>query len=636
MVIDVVLNRLSPAEIELTRAIMVSQRTLVLGCFWTQLGRLGLAFRPRRIVGGIRAVPDEATVVDVVTFSVDDVHPAAVALPTRPLREVYADALVVGGDSELPVVAPDGVHPLLSAVGRAFAEHRPLVLSPDAVWLTIAQGVAQHVRLHAEDLRARLVSHTGRKRLVVRHDGPMPTDARSWAAMVQSWSGQLAAEVTDAGLFACDFSTSTQVERIAGQVVVLDAYSSYYSIWLVCVCGIPTVTLTGTVQDWQRIRQRVDALAGFGLQNWCRSLEPIADQFVRAASGDVDTAFWRRIYNPADAYGGAVITGWVARLYPYLRAESVVNWPNPLLDLPIDEPRDYPTSSMGYTGPGVRSDAVPVALSRVVVNVNDQVGRDNRTVALHAGLVAVVQDHDGTLRPVAGWHVTPAEPQIDDVIDAIIRDHQATEPCDERLWFGCADVVALYRRIGSATLFDGTWRIRRVAEHQRMHRGSNALSIVTIIDLADGSSIGAALDDETQTFHWLRYHTDEESAPRPILREQPEDVPVYGTSLAMLLAAALDSSGDISHLRTGHLAELKSRTMARQPAEKPATSRQETRRPEQVPPPDDGADIKEQIDWVLRAKELAIDEQDFERAGQLRTREKQLRARASREGQPSS
>ena len=46
--------------------------------------------------------------------------------------------------------------------------------------------------------------------------------------------------------------------------------------------------LTGTVDDWQRIRARVYTVAEFGLESWCRSLRPILDQFVRAASGDVD------------------------------------------------------------------------------------------------------------------------------------------------------------------------------------------------------------------------------------------------------------------------------------------------------------------------------------------------------------
>jgi hypothetical protein len=250
----------------------------------------------------------------MVTFRVDDVTPAAVALPTQPLGDLFADALAVGGDPGLPVLVPNGVHPLLSAVGRAFADHRPLVLSPDAVWLTIAQGVAQHVRLHAAELRSRLVRHAGRKRLTVVVDGPMPRDAGAWHDAVELFHRLLAAEISDADVFECDFSTSTDVERVAGRIVLLDAYSPYFALWMVCVCGIPSVTLTGTVEDWRKIRARVDEIAGFGLETWCRSLAPIADQFVRAAAGDVDTAFWRRIYNPVDAYGAEVITGWSARL----------------------------------------------------------------------------------------------------------------------------------------------------------------------------------------------------------------------------------------------------------------------------------------------------------------------------------
>jgi hypothetical protein len=66
----------------------------------------------------------------MVTFLVDDVVPAAQPLPTTPLAGLFPEALAIGGDPTLPVLAPDGVHPLLSAVARAFADHRPLVLSP--------------------------------------------------------------------------------------------------------------------------------------------------------------------------------------------------------------------------------------------------------------------------------------------------------------------------------------------------------------------------------------------------------------------------------------------------------------------------------------------------------------------------
>ncbi|MFC5104803.1 DUF4419 domain-containing protein [Kibdelosporangium philippinense] len=148
----------------------------------------------------------------------------------------------------------------------------------------------------------------------------MPEDAGSWQLLVDQFSKLVAGEIADAELFECDFSTSTQVEQTAGRVVLLEAYSPYFSLCLISICDIPSITLTGTVEDWRKIRDRVDHLEKFGLRKWCRSLRPITDQFVRAASGTVDLAFWKRIYNPADAYGGQVINGWIPRLYPYLRA----------------------------------------------------------------------------------------------------------------------------------------------------------------------------------------------------------------------------------------------------------------------------------------------------------------------------
>jgi hypothetical protein len=494
----------------------------------------------------------------MATFPVDDVTPAVSRLPERPLADLFPDALAVGGDLALRVLEPDGVHPLLSAVSRAFADHRPLVLSPDAVWLTIAQGVAQHIRLHAEELRPRLVRHTGRRRLTVTVHGGVPRDAAGWADATGSFAKLLAAEIDDADLFECDFSTSTDVERTAGRIVLLDAYSPYFAYWMTAICGIPSVTVTGTVEDWRRIRARVDALPGFGLATWCRSLAPIADEFVRAAAGQHDRDFWRRIYNPIDAYGGDVITGWITRLYPYLK-DATLDRPNRMLELPIGEPRGVTTTPGGtYQGPGVRSTEVPAVLSRVVVNVNDRAGGDNRAVALHGGLVGVAQDPGGALRPVAGWHLAPAAVEMDDVIDRLEREHDTAPPageCEE----GSAEVLALYARVGTAVLFGGAWRLLPAGERCFVDTGNWDVTIDTMFELADGRTIASAVDRCTETTHWVlcrvvHAEVEEGFARRARLAEDPADVPVLGTSLAMLLDAALDAGGDVAHLETGRLA----------------------------------------------------------------------------------
>ncbi|NGY60483.1 DUF4419 domain-containing protein [Lentzea sp. NEAU-D13] len=491
----------------------------------------------------------------MVTFPVDDVTPVTDVLPTRPMSDLFPGALAAGGDAR--VLKPNGVHPLLHAVGKAFAEHRPLVLSPDAVWLTITRGVAQHVRLHAEELRSVLVRHQGKDLLEVQ----VFPGSHSWAEVVE----HLAKQVGDT-FFECDFSTSTDVERLAGRVAMLDAYSPYFGYWMIGICGIPSITLTGTPADWREIRTRIDDLPRFGLEHWCRSLVPITDHLVLAAEGNPDTAFWQRIYNPIDAYGGDRVTGWITRLYPYLELGSEGTKPNHMLDLPIDEPRDL-THDGWYSGPAITTDTVPATLCRAVINVNDR--RDISRVAVDAGLAGVTQHQDGALEPVAGWAVVPAPPSIESVLDCVVAEHEWTPPLSPlekaRARFadldpeeledlengeisfldapqGSGELIALRQRIGTASLHGGAWRLQA--------SGGNSASIGrfhvdVVFDLADGRLVGEVGDFRTGLSHWVIFRDG----------DLPQDVPVLGTSLAMLLESVLDHN-DVTHLETMRLDRL--------------------------------------------------------------------------------
>ena len=60
------------------------------------------------------------------------------------------------------------VHPFVGAVHQAYADHRPLVLSPDMFWLLICQGVAQHVNVHADGLRSKFVQHARKQLFSIR------------------------------------------------------------------------------------------------------------------------------------------------------------------------------------------------------------------------------------------------------------------------------------------------------------------------------------------------------------------------------------------------------------------------------------------------------------------------------------
>ncbi len=116
----------------------------------------------------------------------------------------------------------------------------------------------------------------------------------------------------------CDFTTTTPAIRTASEVVLMDCYSSYFQYEILCACGIPRITVTGTAADWQRIRaRRVGVLRNaYDLGWWVDRLRPILDEFVRTTEGSPDREFWQAIYKPQRAYVTTSVTGWIADLFP--------------------------------------------------------------------------------------------------------------------------------------------------------------------------------------------------------------------------------------------------------------------------------------------------------------------------------
>ncbi|MFW5739686.1 MAG: DUF4419 domain-containing protein [Myxococcota bacterium] len=404
-----------------------------------------------------------------ITFKADDVVPAATPVPTKPFESTVGQVLAVGGDPHLPVVDTAGVHPLLAAVHLAFSEHRPLALSPDAIWLTIAQGAAQHIRLHPDVLRDRVRAGRNKSALRVEWDGPAPATREEFQAATALFCAALS-ERADAGMvrwLRCDFSTSTAVERTASEIVTMDLFSPFFTFEFACICGIPEVTLLGTPDDYRSIAARVGYLDELGMQFWTRSLRPITEELVAASEGRPNVELWRELYKPRKAYGWARITGWIARLFPYLARNGRYDRPNPLLELShadvVSAPA--PTDRGWYEGPGITTADVPFGTSSVLVQLETHDGVPLGDVLLEGGLMCVEQDEEGNLAPRAGFVARSANGSVRalihrlESIDGVSwREERLIAPADSYrhpAWTTLtqhADLNALYDAVERATL----------------------------------------------------------------------------------------------------------------------------------------------------------------------------------------
>ena len=203
------------------------------------------------------------------------------------------------------------------------------------------------------------------------------------------------------------------MERAAAEVVLLDAMQSYFEYEVRTLCGIPTITLEGTHEDWKALAERVQGFKAIGLGSWLKVLAPILRQFVRASQGDVDPTFWRSLYKFNNQSGGPVITGWITAFFPYLK-DYRTRRATVLSRILIEGKRNdleellYPgdkTATGWAKGPTIEQ--LPGGLSKAPFRW-DYLDRSFDMEFL-GGFVGVAQDQETlTLRPEIGWAVREA------------------------------------------------------------------------------------------------------------------------------------------------------------------------------------------------------------------------------------
>jgi hypothetical protein len=497
-----------------------------------------------------------------ITFAVQPVERTTKPLPTckthealnylldrRLLRQIEACC-----DYTSDCVQKVSFHPLLAAAHFAFSQHRPLVLSPDIIWITIVQGLAQHVRSHAERLLEHFVSHSGKLEICIeRTDLHRGSPENVWDGVIHDLSvaikkhlGQRYDELIS------DFGTTGPVERTACEVALLDTFQPYFEYRVVCICGIPEITLEGTTDDWQRLRQKLWSLLPYDLDWWLPHVREVCEQFVRASQGDIDLDHWKNIYKQERAYGADNVNGWLVKLVPYLKNGRTGNFTvrNPLLGDPDEQ---------------VSTDTLPSGISQVPFRCCWQGRAEDAAMQFLGGFVGVTQDASTlALRPKLGWAVRQGS-ELDRLF-ARLSKHRAAPPLDApefdagiaglKFEWRCelpGDFLSFYKHCDGVGLFENAFRFhpleavvpaegittQQPQDYPEYLSSWDSGTWVRFCDLVDGSFIAIEL-----------HHTYKKGWK--VVRLQPgitpANSPIVAWSFAEFLEKALSSGGRLDVL----------------------------------------------------------------------------------------
>ena len=300
------------------------------------------------------------------------------------------DVIIAHTRQTRPLVASN--HPFFQSMYRAYADHRPFELSPEALWLLICQGFSLHVNNNAEELRHLFVDFEGKRTLMVNGSGISLDNPNSqWERVFPQFTSQIAAytgqELID--VLSADFTTSTPASRVASQITVMESMKQYFDYCMV-ICGIPQVILHGTPDDWQSVIDRTEFLRQYKLDWWVDEMLPVLKKIKRASEGELDKAFWRGMFKyhelKHEMCGDpeTLADGWVVKFYPY----NCNKYRNTLKGL--------------YDG----ASDLPPELSSVPVKFQEANGK-TVDLTLWAGFVGIAQDTSTfALRPEIGWFIT--------------------------------------------------------------------------------------------------------------------------------------------------------------------------------------------------------------------------------------
>lgn len=270
-----------------------------------------------------------------------------------------------------------------------------------------------YVTKYSEELRDKLVDFEGKKELTIYAGGNLWTADFGLIAekMVDE---QIAKNIKDPELAKWvipNFSTTTDKDRVVASVCFMSTLQNFFSYQFVLECGIPEVTLEGTLEDWLDLRFNIDRLKDFNIgpdnymNQWHEWLVKICDGLVKSYNnGDKMLEFWDNCCQYyAGGSGPSFLAGWISTFAVF---KATGEWQGKC-EMEAD-PFSNQQETMEF--PVIDCEDLPSGLCKVPVSVNDN-GREYDCYMFAGQFGYNVNTEQTGITPRADWCIATLEEQ---------------------------------------------------------------------------------------------------------------------------------------------------------------------------------------------------------------------------------
>ena len=232
---------------------------------------------------------------------------------------------------------------------NAFVDHCPIKVSPNIIWQLILNAFAKHVNNFSEKLRRKFVNFEGVKSLSVIKVGSINDIYKYEDQIIDELTKKISENVGDelVNVLTPNFSTSTKNSVISGKVSIMSSFKKYFRYrGSMLVCGIPYILLEGTLEDWEKILEKLKFLSKYDFSN--KKMEKEIEEIINTKKGKINLDFWRKIimetkkeeddWIGCGSEGNDKITGWILDFYNGLfeTLSRDSNFVEEVLEVPIE------------------------------------------------------------------------------------------------------------------------------------------------------------------------------------------------------------------------------------------------------------------------------------------------------------
>jgi len=290
---------------------------------------------------------------------------------------------------------------LIAGLVLAYKNHYPITISPDMIWILILQGYSRFMEKYFELVREKYVHFEGKKKICINRLGIFPEEAtkETWEGIINEIVEEIEKHIGKeiSSNLQSDFSTTNPVTLATSQVSIMSAMKQYFVYKVIMGgCGISSITLEGSLDDWKKIKSKLEFLSSKALKWWTKHLIPIIDNIIKTKEyydknkkiNDELIDFWKgmiKLKGKGDMYEPHIINGWIIKFIP---------------DLSDQKPKLYEEISEV----DVPDQIISCPLELIVMNLNGTSSIYNCDLA--SGFFGMIQDKDTfNVRPVIGYAV---------------------------------------------------------------------------------------------------------------------------------------------------------------------------------------------------------------------------------------